>query len=643
MKYVSLCVILLVLMTASGYAIQGAPRGPVPRKIVGADTNAYPEQPDWTSYSNGLFYKNRAILSRTDADRSSNLDRALAYFQKAAESGQALDRVYAHIADCYFFKGDMTRSMEYARKAIEINKKELKPYSRIYAIQMKGGNTAKAAEALAEYLKVVPDSAQVEFALGEHYLKYMKDNAKAKKSFYRVLDISRLSAVDDYYNENALFYLGYIHYSENEYDKALSKFEEALSLNRNNDRVMYYLTLLYMDQYNIDGAESNALLYLNRNPGNKIIYSILGKILYLKDDPRAVAVLRNSAARSNIDGILAEGLYNELIHNDAESETILKSVTGYLPSDIAAHLALARIYERKKDATAAFNEYLTTGILMLRYKLLFPAKGNLLKAARLNPEVPGVHYYLGRCAEDLNNISSAIHYYQAAIELKPDMDLYLHIGYLHGLQKNYSRAIEYFNHAMEKEPANAKPYFFKGLMSFWKEDLSDAEKYMHKAITLDESSETYYFYYAMVMERMDKFERAVDSLKKAIRQNPQSARSLNFLGFLYADRNVMIDESYVLIQKALEIEPGNGAYIDSLGWVYYRQGHYDRALQTLLEAEDILDRAKTPDPIVYDHIGDAYLQLGKVKEAITYWNKSLTMKKDQKIEAKIRMHSKVSR
>ena len=140
------------------------------------------------------------------------------------------------------------------------------------------------------------------------------------------------------------------------------------------------------------------------------------------------------------------------------------------------------------------------------------------------------------------------------------------------------------------------------------------------------------------MDRLAKLDLAIESLENAIRYNPKSARAYNYLGYLYAENNMKIDESLSLILKALEIEPENGAYTDSLGWVYYRKGDYRIALEKLLEAEEILRRENNPDSVVYDHIGDAYLRLGKIEDALKYWIKSNELKKDSRVGNKIKKY-----
>jgi predicted Zn-dependent protease len=74
-----------------------------------------------------------------------------------------------------------------------------------------------------------------------------------------------------------------------------------------------------------------------------------------------------------------------------------------------------------------------------------------------------------------------------------------------------------------------------------------------------------------------------------------------------------------LITKALDLEPGNGAYLDSLGWVQYRLGRFEDAEKNLRRALE-----KTPrDPTVHDHMADILMKESKVREAVTQWEASL--------------------
>ncbi len=112
----------------------------------------------------------------------------------------------------------------------------------------------------------------------------------------------------------------------------------------------------------------------------------------------------------------------------------------------------------------------------------------------------------------------------------------------------------------------------------------------------------------------------VEELKKAIEINPKNADALNYLGYSYAEKNINLSEAYELVMRALEIKPDDGYIIDSLGWVYYRQGKYDLALKTLQKAVEITK----DDPVVLEHLGDVYKELGESEKALEYWEKALS-------------------
>jgi len=94
---------------------------------------------------------------------------------------------------------------------------------------------------------------------------------------------------------------------------------------------------------------------------------------------------------------------------------------------------------------------------------------------------------------------------------------------------------------------------------------------------------------------------------------------LNYLGYMLADRNVRLPEARDLIQRAVDREPGNGAYLDSLGWVYFRLNQLPEAEEQLRKALDSMAK----DPTVHEHLGDVYAQQGKLREAIGQYQHAL--------------------
>jgi tetratricopeptide (TPR) repeat protein len=122
-----------------------------------------------------------------------------------------------------------------------------------------------------------------------------------------------------------------------------------------------------------------------------------------------------------------------------------------------------------------------------------------------------------------------------------------------------------------------------------------------------------------VLERAKRFKEAEEAFRLLLAKDPQNAGALNYLGYMLADINIHLDDAHNMIQKALDIDPDNGAFLDSLGWVYYRQEKLDLAERYLVRS---LESVKG-DPVVHSHLGDVYHKLGKLELAKQHWEKSL--------------------
>ena len=152
------------------------------------------------------------------------------------------------------------------------------------------------------------------------------------------------------------------------------------------------------------------------------------------------------------------------------------------------------------------------------------------------------------------------------------------------------------------------------------------EEALHEA-ELDQDTEIvnakFYFNYGATAEQAGLYEKAADLLRKSIALDPaNAAEACNYLGYMWADHNMYLDQAEDMIKHALQIEPDNGSYLDSLGWVEFRKGRFDQALADLLRAAKNMEHE---DAIVFEHIGDVYLKLNRVPQALEAWQKALVL------------------
>ncbi|MGB5515630.1 MAG: tetratricopeptide repeat protein, partial [Thermoanaerobaculia bacterium] len=132
---------------------------------------------------------------------------------------------------------------------------------------------------------------------------------------------------------------------------------------------------------------------------------------------------------------------------------------------------------------------------------------------------------------------------------------------------------------------------------------------LERALELDPDSTSLLFWLAAANERSGKKRQAEDVLQQLLAIDPNFAPALNYLGYMWAEAGENLERALLLVQQAVDIEPDNGAFIDSLGWAHFQLGQYE-------EARGFLERAASlvgDDPVVYEHLGDLYVVLGRLE------------------------------
>lgn len=150
----------------------------------------------------------------------------------------------------------------------------------------------------------------------------------------------------------------------------------------------------------------------------------------------------------------------------------------------------------------------------------------------------------------------------------------------------------------------------------------DAEDALDKASSLSTSKDDriyVLFLRGALAERQKHFEPAEQYFRQVLDLDPSNAMTLNYLGFMLADKGTRLPEAVKMIRKAVELDPMNGAYLDSLGWAYFKLGQYELAEENLRQA---VERDQT-DPTVHDHLGDLYEKTGRIRLAAAQWELSL--------------------
>ena len=140
-----------------------------------------------------------------------------------------------------------------------------------------------------------------------------------------------------------------------------------------------------------------------------------------------------------------------------------------------------------------------------------------------------------------------------------------------------------------------------------------------------------HFLRGAALESLTRIPEAEAELWAALQASPNDADTLNYLGYLWVDRGLRVQEGAEMIARAHALEPDNGNIQDSLGWAQFKQGQFDTAVVNLEQAVD----KKPANAEINDHLGDAYWRVGRQREAVWLWKRVLVLNPDDERRAEV--------
>jgi len=204
--------------------------------------------------------------------------------------------------------------------------------------------------------------------------------------------------------------------------------------------------------------------------------------------------------------------------------------------------------------------------------------------------------------------------------------------------REYEQAVDFLEDAAAHFPEVVDFAFFHAVCLSQLKRYEEAVAQFERTVELSGGegsanlNERFYFSFAAANERMGEIERAAELFQKSIdlisENDPDHSNQdfvalvYNYLGYMWLENDLHIEEAGELIKTAIALDPENGAITDSLGWYQFKTGRYEEAKDTLLRAAELIEE---PDPVVYDHIGQAYFKLGRMDEAVDYLERAVDL------------------
>lgn len=349
-----------------------------------------------------------------------------------------------------------------------------------------------------------------------------------------------------------------------------------------------------------------------------------------------------ATATGSLQVIDAYGRFLERQGRPLEAEKIYTEFLSVSPGHPVAIEGIRRIYEqipatprvgnlREGIAEAIYGAAaLTAGernselpILLLRLSLdlsrgngeasillteLFQRRGQYDEAARASAEVAADSPLAGdaviKIADNLyrlKRVDDAIKVLEDVISIHPDqLDAYMALGDILRSESRFEESLTAYDRALAilgRDRANWVLLYSRGIS----------------------------------LERTGRWKEAEADLLLALRRAPNQPFIMNYIGYSWIDRGVNIAEALEMLQTAYELAPGNGAIVDSLGWAYFKNGDYQRAVYYLEKAIEL----EPEDATINDHLGDAYWMVGRKAEAKFQWKHALDRNPDEALALKL--------
>ena len=373
--------------------------------------------------------------------------------------------------------------------------------------------------------------------------------------------------------------------SEEKYTEALEQYQALANMDSSDPENYLRLAEVYRQLHQLDKAEQSILEAKQRAPGSL-------EVIYYE------ASIYEAEARFD-DGIRV--LSDAVASEKAESD----STPSRRRTLAILYEELGQLYREAQNYTAAANTF--------------------SEMVQLGPEedrraqVLLIDTY--RAARDLPH---ALETAQKAVAAYPnDRDIRANQALLFGENDQTDDAIAILRKLLDGKPEDDLEIQLD-LAQLYQEAhrYADAEQAVRAAEPMASKAsekELIGFLLGGIFERQKKYDQAEMEFKTVLAMNPKDAATLNYYGYMLADRDVRLDEATQLVQRALAEDPNNPAYLDSLGWAYYKQDKLQDAEQWLRKAVSF----DSHDPTILGHLGDVYFKSGRIDLAAVNWQKSL--------------------
>jgi len=513
------------------------------------------------------------------------------------------------VAQDHQARGDLEESLAAFERALEKDPNSAYIHRKLAVGLIRAGRPAESLEHAEQALALDPDNPRTRLFLGQLYR--MQRNVAAAELV--LLDESGKPIDED---AGALLFRVYL-----ESDRGEQAVELALWLiDVVDDPVGAHVALA--KAYDLTGQleKSDAALRqaLEIDPGNLKIYSQLAR-----------------SARNRGDADSEQAIYGEILAQHPHHHATLNRLADVQLGENDTDGALRTLSEIETHYPSDMRSVVRLGFLYYETENFSESASRFETFLASEPEDHEVRFFLGIVRRQMGEDAAAIEVFSAIPEESEHYsEARTQLAVLFERREDYARALEEIELAVAAKPTRPRELYSATLRAK-AGDFDGAVAYLEGLLLKDPDDDELLFNLGVVFSEAKRTQEALEYMERAIEQNPNNASALNYVGYTWAEQGDNLDRAEDYIVRALDLRPDDGFIIDSLGWVYYMRArplfdtgrkeeakkYLDRALRELLRAQELTGG----DPVVSEHLGDAYLLLDQKKRALQNYREAVDL------------------
>jgi len=424
------------------------------------------------------------------------------------------------------------------------------------------------------------------------------------------------------------------------FELAISQYRVILARDPDNKEARLQLATLLIRSKDYQGALNELSILTWKEPELIIGHYYTGKInLELKEYDKAekafqrvlnlnesfLPALFDLAALYATSGKLdmAAETYQKILMSDPTETTARERLIAIYYKMGQKDLAERHLHKMKEFIGPGNEKRRRLGLLYLRYGKLQESIDELTAIVSAWPDDQEARYYLAAALEESEDLDEAYRNFDL-VTLESDyfVNARIHMAYILEKQERAGEAIELLRQTIT-QTSEHPPQLYLVLASLYEitEEHESAIDALREGLQHNNENTDLYYRLGIILGKLKRTDESIKQMEMVIEIDPRHADALNYIGYTYADENIHLDQALELIEKAIKYKPNSGYIIDSLGWVYFRKGLYDKALAELKKAVELAPH----DPAIAEHLGDVYYKKQEYGNALKAYEKAISL------------------